>query len=330
MGIQSAIEAGRAYVKLLADDSELRNGLQRAETRLKLFGETLRNVGFRIGLMGGAMLAPMIKSVQHFMSYGTQLEMMRRKTGISAESLSILGYAARSTGTDMDMMDFALRRMARSIDEATRGGGQAVRSFQELGLSIDDLLAMSPEQRFFAIGQAISRITDESGQAAMAQRVFGRGGTAMLPMLENGIKGLEEYAARARELGVVMTGDALTGAYDLYRGWQDLLTVLDVTKRQIAMALLPTLKELAAKTIAVVKTTADWVAVNKELVVTIGHVAGLLTLGGGLLVVLGQVTVTAALVPMALRNIHLALAGLIAHPVIAGLVAVGLALGGIW
>src|SRR5262245_3402549 len=101
MASARGIRAGAAYVELYLSDSRLVRGLEKAEKRLKAFGEGLRSIGTKMATIGAAVAGSMLGASKVFADMGSDLVDMSQRTGVSVESLSELGYAAEQSGTDM-------------------------------------------------------------------------------------------------------------------------------------------------------------------------------------------------------------------------------------
>ena len=84
-----------------------------------------------------------------------------------------------------------------------------------MGLSVDSLTAMNPEEQFLAVADAISRIEDPSLRAGMAMAVFGKSGTELLPMIEDGRAGLERFRQEAAAVGRIMSTEDAEAAETL-------------------------------------------------------------------------------------------------------------------
>ena len=120
MGATQGIRAGRAFVELGVDD-RIAKGLQKAERRLKAFGDGLRSLGTRVFAAGAAFLTPILGAVRAFSESGDTLEKMSRRTGVSVEALSELGFAAEQSGADLETLETGLRKMQKSIADAAAG-----------------------------------------------------------------------------------------------------------------------------------------------------------------------------------------------------------------
>lgn len=284
MAKAGAIRAGRAYVEIGADNNALTRGLRAAQARLASFAAGVRSMGLKAVAVGGAVLTPLAAAVNHFSNAGDALDKMSKRTGIAVETLSELSHAAGQSGTDLAAVETAVRRMQRTITDAEDGVSTATDALDGLGLSIDQLRGLSPEEQFLRIADAMDRIADPTRKAAIAQEIFGRSGTALLPMLEGGRRGLEQLRQEARDFGLVVSTDAAKRAAVL----NDTLGILWKTVRMgvftVGEALAPMVTDLAGRVARVIVSVNKWISANKPLVVTIAKWgAGILAVGFGLI-----------------------------------------------
>ena len=120
MASSQGIRAGQAFVELFADDSKLVRGLKAAEKRLKAFGAGVQSIGTKLFGLGAATVAPLLGAANVFNEFGSQLDDMSQRTGISAESASALGYAAKLSGTDLETLEGASVRCSDSWSKPLR------------------------------------------------------------------------------------------------------------------------------------------------------------------------------------------------------------------
>jgi predicted nuclease with TOPRIM domain len=117
---------------------------------------------------------------------GAELDILSTRTGVASDELARLGRALDNTGASGDMLGPVFDRMNRAIAEASDGGGAAGEALAKLGINIQDLKTLSPEQQFEKIGTALSSVADRSERADMAIDIFGRGsGTRLLRLFED-------------------------------------------------------------------------------------------------------------------------------------------------
>jgi len=281
----SGIRAGAAFIELSVNDSRLIKGLQAASQKLQSFGAGLRNVGTRMMAVGAGIVAPLLASAKSFASMGDQLDKMSARTGVSVESLSELGYAAQLSGASLEDVETGVRNMQRTIAGAANGSESAAEALAMVGLSAQQLMALSPDQQFMVIGKRLNEIRDPAQRAAAAMELFGRSGTTLMPMME----GLAEARAEAKRLGVVMsTEDARAAATfndALDRMWASLRSLV-VT---IGGALAPFLTELAGKVVNLVGGLRSWLAENKGFVISALKIGAVVAGIGAAFVALGAI-----------------------------------------
>lgn len=287
MAQAGAIRAGRAFVELFADDSKLVRGLRRASARLKAFGEGVRNIGLKMAGLGAAVVAPLAGAAKSFADMGSKLWDMSKRTGVSVEALSVLGYAAEQSGAEIESLEVGLRKMQKAIVDAASGSASAQEALALLGLTVQDLVGLSPEQQFKLIADRIDQIEDPTLKAAAAMEVFGKSGTGLLPMFEGGAAALDAYEAKARKLGIIMSTEDAKAADEFGDALGDLWKVLKQAVFTIGSALAPLLQTLAEKITYAVSVASQWLRQNKELVVTVLKVAAAVVAGGLALVALG-------------------------------------------
>ena len=279
----NAIRAGRAFVEIFADSKPLMRGLHAVSARLKAFGVQIAAIGRRMMMMGAMIAAPLILAVRHFTKVGDQLDKMSKRTGLSVEALSGLAFAARRSGTNIEDVEMAIKRMQRTVYDFGRGLAETVDAFKALGLTLSDLAGLAPEDQFALIARRLAAVEDATTRAALAQILFGRAGTMILPM----IQGYDALIAKARQLGLILTAKDIASAHAFADAWGDLLDVLKINVFMVGSALAPALIELAKAVVDCLKGLKDWVKENSGLVVRLAKVAAYTIAAGAALWLLG-------------------------------------------
>src|SRR4051812_28217666 len=99
---RSDIMAGKAWVALGLKDAGFSAGLKAGGEKLKSFGAGMATIGAAIAAAGVAITAPLLGALNHFADVGGALDDMSQRTGISAQALSELGYAADFSGSSLE------------------------------------------------------------------------------------------------------------------------------------------------------------------------------------------------------------------------------------
>ncbi len=285
----SGIRAGQAFVELFADDSRLVRGLKNASRRLKAWGRSVTAIGRRVMLAGTAALGGAFAAAKTFARMGDVVQKMAKRTGLSAEALSELSFAAEQSGTDLASLENGLRRMQRTIGDALQGLSTAEDALAMLGLSVQQLLGLAPEEQFKLIADRIARIEDPTLKAAAAMEVFGRSGTMLLPLMERGAAGIEALQKQARELGLTISTEDANAAAELTDALNILWRVIKAGAFAIGAALAGSLKRFVDRAAETIKHVADWVRNNRQLVATVLKVAAAVTAAGISIMLLGFV-----------------------------------------
>lgn len=167
------------------------------------------------------------------------------RTGVAASQLHALSIAAQTSGVEFEGILMAFRRLPAAIDDMNNGLATAVRSFDAVGLTAQDLEGLSIEDQFYKVADALIAVEDESTRAALAQDFFGRSGMNLLPFLEQGSEGIRALADEARAAGMVLEDDAYAAADHFQDKLVELRTTLQSTTMSALEPMLPQLETVA-------------------------------------------------------------------------------------
>lgn len=318
------IRAGRAFVEIGADTSGLARTLNKAGQMLQGFGKQAQLIGAAAAGAGAAILAPLIASTFAAASAGDELSKMADRTGASVESLSELRHAAEQSDVSFDQLGGAMHKMQRNLTEARDGNKTAAAAFDELGLSVDALAGMTPDQQLEAIADKIGAIQDPAERTAAAMGIFGKSGADLLPMFTEGADGIQALRKEARDLGLQVSGEDAAAATLFGDTWSNLVATMGAARNQIGFALMPVLTDLVGAAIPIVVALVNWIKENRALVVTVAGVGAALLAGG---TALGMFGVAVTAVGMALSALA-TIGGTVAAVVAALASPIGLAVAG--
>lgn len=243
--------AGSIVIDLLMKTGAFETDAKRAEKRLAALGKEATRVGKIIGtaIAGGAVavatgLTAMVKGA---IDSADAIRDLSIRTGVSTETLSAFGYAAKQTGTDIDVLAKGMKVLAKNVADSLNPTSEQAKVFAALGIGVTDA-----EGKLRDIGDLIPEIADrfkamEDGttKAALAQALFGRAGLELTEFLNQGASGLAEYTERARELGLVLDSETATAADNFNDTLGDLKAVTQGYALALAKELLPDLQNLA-------------------------------------------------------------------------------------
>lgn len=93
--------------------------------------------------------------------------------GTTTEFLSTLEFiTGKTAGFNEGQAIKAIEKMARRLGQAAMGTGEAQTALEKLSLSAKLLIALGPEQSYFAIADAMRDITNDAERQALALKLF--------------------------------------------------------------------------------------------------------------------------------------------------------------
>lgn len=251
-----------------------------------------------------------------YVSAGDEVHKMALRTGFSTEALSELKYAAEICGTDLGSLEKGVKKMSKTIVDASDGLTTYVRAFDRIGLSAQELIDLSPEEQFDKIAMAIAKVESPTIRAAVAQEIFGRAGTQLLPLFAQGAEGIEELRQKAHDMGLVFDQEAAEKAARLNDSMTTLKGSFKGATMVIAEALVPTITSLVDKVSSIITRYKDWAKEHpglSDLIVKLTAGVGiLLTVLGPILILLPALAAGFAVLTGPIGLVAAAVIGLIA------------------
>ena len=173
---------------------------------------TIKGMGKAMLAIGAAASAALLKATRDAINYGDAIDKAAKRTGIGAEQLQRYQLAAELSGGSVQDLEKATKRSASVILDAQNGLAESVRALDVLGLSADDLAKKTPEQQLDAFLTALAGVENHSKRAALAQDIFGRAGTNLLPIIDGGVDAYKSLLNEADNLNAVLSQQQVTAA----------------------------------------------------------------------------------------------------------------------
>jgi len=190
-------------------------GLDLDDVSFKKADMTLQGVTravMKIGAVAtGTAVAGLGAMVAEVTAYASKINDAARATGVGAEALQELEFAAKLSGVEFEQLRQGLGFLSRNAYSAATGNKEAASAFRQLGVSVVGAggKVRSADAILEDVAARFAAMPDGTRKTALAMEVFGRSGAGLLPMLSEGSDGLERMRARARELGIVLSGDTV-------------------------------------------------------------------------------------------------------------------------
>lgn len=145
------------------------------------------------GAVGIAFSAQAVLSFgKSVLDAGGNIKDFADQTGLSTKAIQQFGFAAEQGGADIETVSKAISNVSRNLIDNTAASQRALKN---IGLSVNELKALQPEEAFKQIVAAIEGIEDPTIQSHAAMTLFGRAGKDLLPAIKDGFLDVAESAA---------------------------------------------------------------------------------------------------------------------------------------
>ncbi|MFT8417394.1 MAG: phage tail tip lysozyme [Acetobacter sp.] len=238
--------------------TRLRKGMQDlSRSTLNTFRSVGRLVPEMGTLTGAASIAGVYKLASAWAQVGTNLRTSARSMGMAPGRLMALRNAARLSGGSADAMSGALGQLSTQKWEAVNGfAPEAAAQFQALGISMEELKKLSPEQLFDRIATKIRAIKDPAAQSIAALKLFGEAGQGLLPVFQQTAQEYQQNIRLAERYGV-MNQKGADAAARMQNSQRQLSLAVEGFGYSVAEAVEPAITP-------VLQQMAEWIAANRQ------------------------------------------------------------------
>lgn len=216
-------------------------GVSGGQSFNKGFSSVLGGVGkatLGIAAAGAAGLAALgtgvVNASKDVAAYGDDIDKLSQKMGLSAEAYQEWDAVMQHSGTSMETMKASMKTLANAVENDNK-------AFKELGLSQEELANMSQEQIFEATISGLQNVEDTTKRTYLAGQLLGRGATELGALLNTSAEDTQAMRDRVRELGGVMSDDAVKASAAFQDQLQDMQTAMQGMSRGLISNFLPDL-----------------------------------------------------------------------------------------
>jgi hypothetical protein len=203
------------------------------------FVNALGPVGFGLTALAGAAIAAggaVFGLAEKTADTEVKLWDMSQRVNFSVETLSGLKIAIENSGGSFDKFEAGLIFFQKNIEAAAEGNKKLSAAFKALNIDTS-----SNEAALRSAFTQLSKITDGTQQAALAQKLFRGSGREVLGIIKESHGDFDAYIAKLQKLGIVIGTEAAANA-DKFRDALHVLTLEgEAAGREIGDEVLPAL-----------------------------------------------------------------------------------------
>jgi hypothetical protein len=192
------------------------------------FGGLKNMIGLAVGALGTIGVGFGVESlISNTSTLVKETESFRATTGMGAKASLDYVAALKARGVGTEAVVKGYKALGKAVQTAERGeytfatsqekaraqgkvytGLLSVQAeaFDKLGVSLVKLRGESPEKQFQTITEKLEGMKSGLAKTTIAGEIFGRGGTALLPVLEGGALSLNHYRREAEEFFPTLKG----------------------------------------------------------------------------------------------------------------------------
>jgi lambda family phage tail tape measure protein len=232
-------------------ESDLGRAAQMAERNLAQIDRAVGLVKAGLQTLGVAvtlgLVIDQVKSkIESAIRMAADLNDLADQTGAAVESLSGLAAVAKMSNTDMGALATGLQRLSKAVVDAQNGGKQTTAAFKALGISIESLQGLGPDEVFMRMAQQMDKYRDGVEKTTIAQVLMGRGGANLLTVAKD--------LATVGDMQVRVTTEQAAAADELYKNLVRLQLSTQGLSLIVAMELVPVYNDFLTTLIRVIST----------------------------------------------------------------------------
>lgn len=246
-----AVEVFKLFGSIFVNNEEANKSISKTDEKASGVASTLGKgvktaAKWGAAIVGGATAAAggMMKFAQSAASTTDNVDKMSQKIGISRQAYQELDFICSQSGTSVDKLSTGMKSLRGAM-----ANDKNAEIFNSLGVAITDAdgKLRDSEAVMWDTMNALQGVSNETEKAVLAQKLFGKSGTELMPLLNGESGSIDEMKNKAHELGLVMSDEMIDSGVAL-------TDTLDQTKRafsaiitQLGGAFMPVIKQVADK-----------------------------------------------------------------------------------
>lgn len=246
-----AVEVFKLFGSIFVNNDEANASIsktnEKASNTASTFSKGIKTAAkWGVAIVGGTSAAAggMMKFAQTTASTADNVDKMSQKIGISRQTYQELDFICSQSGTSVDKLQTGMKTLRNAMT-----GDKNAEIFQNLGVSLTDASGQmkSSEQVMWETMSALQGVADADEKAAIAQKLFGKSGSDLMPLLNGAPGSIDEMKQKAHDLGLVMSDDVIDSGVGLTDSLDQIKRAFAGVKNQLGAAFMPILKQVADK-----------------------------------------------------------------------------------
>ena len=211
-------------VTLELDTKPFIDGLKKAESASNKFSQSVNNNNNKanqsFGLLQGALgqfskllgVGALIAYSKNVIGMGDAINDLSEATGFGVEGIVGLQNALATSGGTADSAGNLLVKFSQTLDDVAQGSDKALKQFQRIGLSLEDIQGATPEQVFQKVAEQLAKMPASAEKTALQVELLGKAAKG-LAINEQFVENLRKSRERAEQFSsAIATAGKFTDA----------------------------------------------------------------------------------------------------------------------
>jgi len=241
------MNVGSIDIGVSLDQAGFEKSINSMQTKMSNLGGKMQKVG---GNMTKYITAPMAGAAGAFVvaakkngDYADSILDLESVTGMSTSAIQEWQAVADKAGTNTDAVTNASEQLTKGMSRGAEGSADMRTAFEKLGLSMDSIKAMTPDEKMETIMNALGGVEDASMRAELGNRLFRNGFKDLAPILDMSKEKIDATKQAAIESGQVMSGEGLQNANAFRESMVELKGAFVGAGRDIMAKFMPIIKD---------------------------------------------------------------------------------------
>ena len=184
---------------------------------------------------------------------------LSRSTGLDSTTSSAWVSMTKQRGIELTKLQTSFTAFSKQQVALAGGNKATAEAFKSLGVSQQDLAATNGDfnKSLALVADGFKELPDGAEKTALATKLFGKQGLALLPILNQGSAALEDQLGLMEKNGLTMDKDGVAKSLELAKAQREMRSAMEGVKTSIGQALIPVMVKLAQTVLPVVQTFAD-------------------------------------------------------------------------
>lgn len=217
-----------------------------------------RTLAVWAGVAGGAT-AGLVKLATSASDAADKIGDLSDRYGVGTKTLQVYGAMVEAAGGTIEDAAAGIGKFKKAMNEATHGVEEQAAAFAGLGISVQQLKKMSPEEAMLKMSEAFKGSTKDMEKQAVLLALMGKNGTIFRDVMNKGPEEFKRLMAEMQADGRLLTEQQIADADKFDKAWRRATGAFEGIKNMLGL-------DLANALLPIIESVRVWATENRELI----------------------------------------------------------------